>query len=330
MRISSLASLLSLPLVLSASALAQGAGFSFADTAGDHLDVQRDGKTLIRYQYAFDASTPERLNETYKPYLHFLDPSGQTLLTKGSGGDFPHHRGLFVGWNKLTTSAGVIDRWHMKGGNIVHQKILSQKADKDSATFTALIHWQGSTTDPVLAEERTYTILPAPAPAYALVEMQSKLKALTGETKLDGDPEHAGIQFRPSSSIDRALTAYVYPKADAEPHKDRDYPWVAQRMTIDGKRYSVALINHPDNPKDTPFSAYRDYGRFGAFFRTTIPAGGETTLKIRVLLAEGETLSADQIQKAANAFSGKSEPTPANTEKPAEKPAPKKEAPAKK
>lgn len=314
-----------MPFLWVASASAQTEGFSFQDTAGDHLDVSLNGKPLVRYQYAFDASTPERLNETYKPYLHVLHADGSGVLTKGAGGEFPHHRGLFLGWNKLTTAAGVIDRWHMKGGNIVHQKILSQKADKDSASFTALIHWQGSTDAPVIAEERTITLLPAPAPAYVLVELKSVLKPLTGETKLDGDPEHAGIQFRPSSNIDLNQTAFIYPKANAEPHKDRDYPWVAEKMTVDGKRYTVALINHPENPKDTAFSAYRNYGRFGGFFRTTIPADSALTLQVRLLVAEGETLTPELIQKAANNFSGKNEPTPEVTDKPAEIPAPKKE-----
>ncbi|MEK0446575.1 MAG: hypothetical protein RLZZ399_1896, partial [Verrucomicrobiota bacterium] len=198
MRLFPLPLLAAAPWVLAASsALAQTQGFSFQDTAGDHLDVLWNGKAVVRYQYAHDSSTPERLSDTYKPYLHVLDADGKVPITKGPGGQFPHHRGLFVGWNKLTTPSGTIDRWHMKGGNIVHQKLISQKADAQSATFTALIHWQGATDAPVLAEERTYTVLPAPAPAYALVEMRSELKALSGETKLDGDPEHAGIQFRP-------------------------------------------------------------------------------------------------------------------------------------
>lgn len=317
--------LVTAPFVLAASAFAQTEGFSFQDTVGDHLDVLLNGKPLARYQYAFDSSTPERLQETYKPYLHVLDVEGKAPITKGPGGDFPHHRGLVVGWNKLTTPAGVVDRWHMKGGNIIHQKLLTQKADKDSATFTALIHWQGSTEDPILAEERTITLLHAPAPAYALIEMRSELKALTGETKLDGDPEHAGMQFRPSMAIDRTQTIYVYPKANPEPHKDRDYPWVAERMSVGDKRYTVAFLNHPDNPQDTLFSAYRDYGRFGAFFHTTIPADGKVNIQARILVSEGDALSPDQIQKAANAFTGKNDPTPEVTEKPAEKPAPKKE-----
>ncbi len=313
------------PLLFAAPLCAQAqAGFSFADTQGDHLDVQLNGKPLLRWQYAFDNSTPERLHDTYKPYLHVLDAEGKELITKGPGGEFTHHRGWFLGWSKITTPNGTVDRWHMKGGNIIQQKVVSQKADKDSATFTVLLHWQGATDAPILSEERTYTVLPAPAPAYVLVELKSEITALAGETHLDGDPEHAGLQFRPASQIDRPLTSYIFPQAEADPKKDRDYPWVAENATISGKHYTIAFLNHPDNPKDTPFSAYRDYGRFGGFFRTTIPAGGKFTLKGRLLIAEN-SLSAGDIQKAANAFTGKNDPTPTITERMADKPAPKKE-----
>ncbi|HUU31439.1 MAG TPA: DUF6807 family protein, partial [Phycisphaerae bacterium] len=74
--------------------------FSFADTAGDHLDVLFAGRPVARYMYASDTSTAKRAEETYKPYLHVLAPDG-TLLTKGPGGLYTHHRGIFIGWMKL-------------------------------------------------------------------------------------------------------------------------------------------------------------------------------------------------------------------------------------
>ncbi|MEY4482606.1 MAG: hypothetical protein RL693_58, partial [Verrucomicrobiota bacterium] len=71
-------------------------------------------------------------------------------------------------------------------------------------------------------------------------------------------------------------------------------------------------------PKGARISAYRDYGRFGSFFKATIPKGETLTLKVRFLIAEGEMPSADAIQKSWNAYTGKEEPTPAFTIKPAE------------
>ena len=308
--------------------LARGAEFSLKDTAGDHLDVLSGGKIVGRYMYGHDVSSPERRVETYKPWLHVFDAEGAGPITKGPGGEFPHHRGIFLGWNKMTVAGKGYDRWHMKGGDQVHQKFAVQKAGPDGANFTSVVRWMGATSDATLIEEeRTMSFLPPPAPAYALVDVVSRLKAVGGETVLDGDPEHAGLQFRPSNEVSRADTVYLYPKQNADPHKDRDYPWFGESFTLAGKRFSVVYLNHPGNPKDARISAYRNYGRFGAFFKTTIPAGETATFRARFLVQTGELPTPDAIQKLWNDYAGTAEPTPPTTAKPAEQSKPKAPAP---
>lgn len=237
-------------------------------------------------------------------------------ITKGAGGSFTHHRGIFVGWNKLNVAGKGYDRWHMKGGEQVHRKFLEQTASEGSATFTSLVEWMGADLQPILVEERTHRFAPAPKPAYALIDMTSKLKAVAGEVKLEGDPEHAGLQFRPAAEVRPKDTVYFFPGENADPRKERDYAWVGQSFSIGDKRFSVVYLNHPTNPKGAQFSAYRDYGRFGAIFRDTIPAGGEQTIRVRFLLAEGEMPQPELIQKAYNDFAGASDPVPRITRRP--------------
>jgi len=304
-------------------ALAESAGFAFQDKAGEHLDVLSGGKIVARYMYAHDVSTPARQAETYKPYLHVFDTAGTGSITKGAGGSFTHHRGIFLGWNKLSVGGKSYDRWHMKGGDQVHEKFLAKSADKDRATFTSLIKWQGEAADTaILEDERTFTFLPAPAPGYALIDFSSKIKAVSGETTLDGDPEHAGLHYRPAEEVDRMKTTYIYPVEKADAHKDLDYPWFGESYTVGGKRYSVVYLNHPGNPKGARVSAYRDYGRFGAFWTAKIPAGGTLDIRARFLICEGELPSVEVIQKAWNDYTGGNEPVPKSTAKPAEAPKP--------
>ena len=310
-------------LVSSANALAD---FKFQDTENQHLDVLHNGKTLLRYQYVYDNSSAERLQQTYKPILHVFKPDGSAALTKGAGGQFTHHRGWFIGWSKITVRNESIDRWHMKGGSIIHNKFLSKEAGDKSATFKVQLVWEGKDSAPVIEEERTISVTEGPAPAYAQVDMHTQLKSLAGEIKLDGDPEHAGFQFRPSELVDPTKTSYLYPKAEADPNKDLDYPWVAEKFVIQENAYHVAFLNHPDNPSQTRFSAYRDYGRFGGFFRGVIPENGTFQLKGRLLVAENQSLSPEVIQKASNTFTGKNDPVPQVTERSAAKPAAKKSA----
>ncbi|MCX7049078.1 MAG: PmoA family protein [Candidatus Sumerlaeota bacterium] len=285
-------------------------GFSFNDKKGEYLDILLDGKIAARYMYAYDKSSSAKLNETYKPYLHVFDAEGKAPITKGPGGQYTHHRGIFIGWNKIGFGGKTYDRWHMKGGEIVHQKFLEQKASADQATIVSLTNWNDESGKPIIEEERTMTIRRAPAPGRILVDFSAKLKAPNGDVTLDGDPEHSGVHFRPANEVIPKETVYVFPKEGAKPTADLDYPWVGETFTLNSKRYSVVEMNHPDNPKNTKFSAYRDYARFGAFFKSAIKSGEALTIKYRFLIAEGEMPAIDMIEKCWDEYIGAKSPTP--------------------
>ncbi|HEX8310084.1 MAG TPA: DUF6807 family protein [Chthoniobacteraceae bacterium] len=284
------------------SSLAADEAFSFREESGVSLDVLRAGQPVARYMCGYDTSTPERRGETYKPYLHVLDAEGLQPITKGPGGEFTHHRGIFIGWNKLSVAGKVYDRWHMKDGAQIHRQFLAQKAEADQASFTSLVQWQGKGDETILEEERTHTFSRGSAPVYLMIDVSSRLKAVAGEVKLDGDREHAGVQFRASGDVELSKTTFLLPTENADPTKDHDYPWFAESFTLRGKRYSVAYLNHPANPTGTEISAYRPYGRFGAFFRDTIPANGERTIRVRFLVMEGDLPAREAMQGAYDAY----------------------------
>ena len=309
-----------------ATAAPAAAGFSFQDAKGDHLDVLLDGKIVGRYMYAFDRSTQPRYIETFKPFLHVFDADGTAPITKGAAGEpFPHHRGIYVGWNKIKLPDGgkPIDRWHPTDkGATVHQSFADQKASADEATFTSVVKWEARTpADPAALEERrTMTFRRGPAPARVTIDLATTLTAPNGDIELNGDPEHAGVQFRAAAGTDTKQTVYAYPKADANAYKDTDYPWVGMSYTLNGKRYSVVEMNAPTNPTGTRWSAYRDYGRFGAFPVATVKGGQPVALKYRFAIVDGELPSAEVIQKAYDQFAGAAaaSPVPEVTVKPAE------------
>jgi mono/diheme cytochrome c family protein/glucose/arabinose dehydrogenase len=302
-------------------------GFTLKDAPGEHLDVLHRGRVAARYVYAHDTSTPARTHDTYKPYLHVFDADGERPITKGAGGEFTHHRGIFIGWNKLGHAGKTYDRWHMQTGAIVHQRFANQQAGAGDASFTSVTHWNDDEGKPLLVEERTLAFAPAPAPARLVIDFASKLtNARDEEITLDGDPEHAGIHYRPADELVRADTVYVYAKENAKPHEDVNYPWVGQTHTLGGdhggKRYSVVQMSHPDNPKNTRWSAYRNYGRFGAFPVATVKPGEPLLLRYRFLIADGEMPAPEFIQKSWDAFAGVKEasPVPKVTVMPAEQP----------
>ena len=285
-------------------------GFAFDITIAEktHVAVANDGKVVAKLMMANDLSTPEKHHETYKPYMHVFSADGSTRLTKGAGFSFTHHRGIFLGFSKIGYNGKSYDRWHMKGGDQVVTKVT-----QGDNTFTANIDWQGDTTAPFLTEERRFTFNTPAKPFYLGIEMYSAIKPVSGEADMNGDPEHAGAQFRPSELVDTQSTTYILPGEKVDAHKVKDLPWVAEVFTIEGKTFTVVILNHPDNPKGTATSAYRDYGRFGMFPKGKASAESPFKLRYQWLIAEGDVRDAAAFQYAWNAFAGKNDPVPAVT-----------------
>lgn len=298
-------------------------GFKLRDKEGAHLDILFGERIVGRYMYAYDSSSSARRHETYKPYLHVFDAAGKAPITKGPGGEFTHHRGIFIGWMKLGFNGKTVDQWGMGKLAQVHEKFLVQETGTDQATVASLVHWNDEFGKPMVVEERTMTFRRAPAPAYALIDFSTKLTAPNGDVVLDADPEHGGVQFRPANEVDRARTVYLFPKESAVPSKDLDYQWVGETFVLSNQLYSVVDLSHPGNPKGSRWSAYRNYGRFGAFFKHALKSGETLALKYRFIVAEGEMPPAATIQKWFNEFAGANDPVPKTTLRPADQPAPK-------
>jgi hypothetical protein len=283
--------------------------FAWTDAPGDHLDLALDGKPVTRCVYAYDAEKAKAVNvykDTYKVFHHVFDAAGKNVITQGLGGKlYPHHRGLFIGFSRVRAGDLSGDWWHMTGGPQVHQKFLEQIAGPVLARSTALIHWQTKDGKLAVVEERTTTAYRQPAPALLLLDFRSRLTAPGKDVVLGGDPEHAGMQFRPHGDIDPKQTKYLFPKEDTNVQSERDLPWAAMAMVLSrdgGERYAVQHMSHPDNPKGTRYSAYRDYGRFGAFPTAEIKADQTLTLTYRIWAAAGELPARVQLQRQWEGF----------------------------
>lgn len=272
---------------------------SFRQNGGKSLDLLVNGTPLLRYMIDYDPSTPQRRFETYKPFLHVYD--GDQRLTNGPDGEteyvaeqirYPHHRGLFIGWNKARCNGERYDLWHMPNVTQVHQRFDEKKVDGDSAKFVSVVHWNDPGGKPILEERRIITAQPLDAPDLVCIDFVSKLKAIQGDVELDGDPEHAGMQYRAHNDVAKGdaddKAKYLFHEEGIDPRKDKDLPWVALTYGLGDTYYTVEHMNHPDNPKGTVYSAYRDYGRFGAFCRATVSKGETLTLRYRIWITRGQ------------------------------------------
>lgn len=275
--------------------------YRWVDQDGGMLDLYHADRRVLRFVYAYDPSTPETLDETYKCYHHAFDETGEQLITKGSGGLYTHHRGIFIGWNRLTLGDKEYDYWHMKGVTQRYVETDELDAGEGHARQKVRIDWCGPDGKTALVERRSIAVREVERPGFLLLDFESQLTPVAGDVRLNGDPEHAGFQFRAHNDVadggPEVKATYLFHAEGIDPTKDRDLPWVAMSYGLNGKRYTVQHMNHPDNPRGTVYSAYRDYGRFGAFPKVEIRKDETLTLRYRIYVMLGDMPSREQMQQ---------------------------------
>ena len=277
--------------------------YSVNDMEGKHADiVTPDGKVILRYMYDRDTSNPETTFDTAKVFAHVMSADGQTPLTKGAGGKFPHHRGIFIGWNKLDQGGKKHDLWHVRNTVQKHREFEEIEFAKKGARITSFIDWVGVDGEVVIEEKRTYKVMSVDG-VHAMIDFSSTLTATNGNVELNGDPEHAGVQFRPSQLVAENKSAtYTFHNEDIDPTKVLDLPWVAESFQIGEQWWSVQHMNHPSNPEGARWSAYRDYGRFGPFTVVKIADGESTIFRYRFCVTQGKNQDRTQLQATYNRY----------------------------
>ncbi len=258
---------------------------------------------------------------TFKPFHNVFDPAtGKTLLTNSSvktdkDGQYPHHRGLFFGFNKISYGdKQTADIWHGTNGVFSQfDESLSTEAGEVLGRQRARISWHGKDGATFATEEREVT-------AYAtaggtLIDWSTVLTTKLDRVRLDGDPQHAGFHFRAAQEVaknGKEKTYYLRPDGKGKLGETRNWdakgadprainlPWNAVNFEIDGKRYTVLRVNHPDNPGETRGSE-REYGRFGDYFEFDLTPTKPLKLKYRLWVQEGE-MTVDECQAIAAAF----------------------------
>lgn len=281
------------------------------------FDLRLGDKPVLRYMaLPYDNSTKEREHDTYKVFHHVFSPDGTTILTKGPGGQYTHHRGLFCGWNKVSYENQMADFWHCtKGVSQRHVKFLDKTADATHGSATVEIHWADADGKPVLIESRSVDVRRSPAGTTGWqIDWRSTLASQRGEIKLDGDRQHAGFQFRAAQVVSEQKSArYIRPAGFPEqpeavevgdsgnPPAHSNLPWCALCYPIEGQRVTVCYLEDPALPKPSLFSE-RPYGRFGAFFKTTLSPERPLRLRYRLFVTTGESPARETIQSWFDAF----------------------------
>ena len=186
---------------------------------------------------------PEDRQRTYKPFHHVYQSDGEGFLTKGPGGKFTHHRGIYYGFSKcsFTDKEGKkhrVDTWHCKGAYQTHEKFIRSHADSKSAGHTVEIAWRLDDGSVFALETRTLRFSLRPDDSLQ-IDFGSVLSTDHQPLILDGDPQHAGFQFRASdeaASSTARQTYHVRPKEGRdEAGKTKNWPADKDMTNLPGK-----------------------------------------------------------------------------------------------
>jgi hypothetical protein len=296
---------LRLQATLSTDPPARDDAFSWHDHPGDFTLLRFGMRPVLRYHYrAYDDSSKASRDRTYKVFHHLFSPRGDMLVTGGLSDDpdvhSPHHRGIFFGFNRISYGNGkTADLWHCtNGAHQAHDRFLASEAGPVLGRHRLAISWHGQDKQAFAEEERELTVYHVPG--GQLVQFASLLSPNAGPVKLDGDPQHAGVHFRADNEVfakTSGQTIFVRPDGTGKPGATRNWdpgtrrgpvnlPWDAMSFVLKSKRYTVAYLDHPRNPKEARTSE-REYGRFGSYFEYTLTRDKPLTVRYRFWLQEG-------------------------------------------
>jgi len=297
--------------VLSGQQERDSSSFHWKDSPGRHLDLYLGDRKLFRYCYEMDERFEKgtTLSARNKPFYHIFDLEGKRLITNGpEEGLWPHQRGIMIGWRDLSFQGNQWSFWGMEDLTLQqHIEFLDRVTGPVLAQFSALIHWKDSTGTTVLEEVRRAVIYRQPPPVILLLDFISELRAINGSVNLDGNAEHGGVQYRAHSDVAEKIAGtckpeYFFNRDGVDPRSDYNLPWVGMSYGLRDQIYSVLYMDHPENPRPSIWSAYRDYGRFGPFFRTQLDPGDSLTLQYRFWISEQRMPKRDTLTSWASAY----------------------------
>ncbi len=278
--------------------------FRWERTGDESLLLSLGNQPVLQYEHpVYD---PEDIEYTKKPFHHVFDPAGSERITKGAGGLYSHHRGIFFGYNHVYVNDEQIDIWHARNGErSEHENIIREIEGPVTGGHVVGIHWKDHAGNTFLAEERDVRAFRDTENSF-VIDFHSVLTATEGPVRLEGDLHHAGVQFRAAQYVaDHSdQTHFIRPEewsdlpSDEEMGQEHwlDLPWNAMNFTIEDREYTVVYMSHPSNPDGAEFSERR-YGRFGEFFPWHLSPEEPLEVQYRFWVVAGAAPTIDEIQQ---------------------------------
>ena len=263
--------------------------FSFKEGSG-YSDLLYGKTPVLRQMTAYDPTSKDSLHQTYKTFHHVWGFHGDGFITKGAGGQYTHHRGLFIGFSKTRVGDKQWDFWHCKGVSVRHEKY--DPAAEAMGPVLGRILSQTGWYDPdgkvVVRDYRQVTSW-RQVEAQALLDFVITIEAVSDKVSLKGDPQHAGFQYRAVESKPGKGNKTTYVRSTESTGGKNDVwegaEWITGIFQHGENNYAVTHMDHPKNPRPTVYST-RNYGRFGAYFEKDLKKGEKLELRYRIFIVD--------------------------------------------
>ncbi len=239
---------------------------------------------------------PANREATYKVYTHVMDFEGAVPITKGAGGKYTHHRGLFIGWSDTLLGGEDYDTWHMSNCFQRHENWQALEMGEAKSRQVETVLWYpgkggANAQAPFIEETREITAAKG-EDGLRVIDFASTLLSKTGAIELRGDLQHAGMQIRMANEVSehQDTTQYILPEGGEELEDDKVVGawWVCGSPVVRGSRYWIVHMTPPDHVTGVPVYSIRRYARFGAFFEPDLKEGVPLKLKFRIVVSKNE------------------------------------------
>ena len=215
---------------------------------------------------------PARHADTCKVFHHVIAPDGR-VVTKGPGGRYPHHRGLFLGYQKVQCGDRTFDFWHCNDAESQRDvgEAEPQALGLPSDYTVAIVAWCDAEGDVIVREHRA--LRARVVDEATVLDVVVELLAPGARVVLDGDAHHSGHQFRAldASFVPGTEVRYLRPEGAKALGDDiwADCAWTAAVLPLAGGDVTILRVEASSNPHPARWST-RPYGRFGATFACTL------------------------------------------------------------
>jgi hypothetical protein len=289
-----------------------GTGFRWQESSPGETILAFD-KPVLKYVHpTLDETSPQTREQTYKPFHHVYSPDGSRIVTKGPGGKYTHHRGLYFGFNRISYGpdfAEKCDVWHCKAPAYQnHERVLAVEEGFVLGRHAVEIGWHGAKGEKFADERRELTVYNVAGGQF--IDFTSVVSTLGGPIKLDGDPQHSGFHFRADNEVADTTAKQTYflrPDGKGAPGETRNWSakapepkavnerWKVMSFVLGDKRYSVLRLDTPNNPGEAR-SSERDYGRVGGYFEYDVTKAKPLVVHYRIVLKDGEFTDEEAVR----------------------------------